>query len=363
MDTLYFKPEKTDFFRELNSKVDAYFKNNNISFYANRAMKIKLLVMFLIYIGAYSSMLIFGENKLFLYGSYAFLGGWAVLLGLNIGHDAAHSAIFKKPKANRALLFIFEVLGTNSYNWVNRHLGAHHVYPNVMNYDSDIQQTSVVKIFPKDKHRKYHVFQYIYMPLIYMLYIVRWVLYRDFKDARSKRIGVYDNSKYPLKEVLKMVLFKLIYLIQMIVVPSLILDLSLYTTIIGFLILTVFGSLIITLVLLSTHVGEDANFPEPNSDNVLPHSWSYHQVITAADFGTESKTLNLLFGGFNHHVIHHLFPHVCHVHYPALTPILKEVAEKYELPYRSKKYLVTAVLSHFKLLKRNAQHTYNTVEA
>jgi linoleoyl-CoA desaturase len=159
---------------------------------------------------------------------------------------------------------------------------------------------------------------------------------------------------------LKMVLFKVLYLAQMIVIPSLLLDLSLMTTIWAFLLLTVFGSLVITLVLLSTHVGEDANFPEPNSENILPHSWSYHQVITAADFGTKSHTINLLFGGFNHHVIHHLFPHICHIHYAQLTPILIETADKYGLPYRSKKYLAAAVLSHFKLLKRNAQNSYQT---
>jgi linoleoyl-CoA desaturase len=360
MKTLYFAPEKSDFFKELKSKVDAHFEQKNSSVFGNRKMKIKLAIMFTIYLLAYASVFIYGENTTMLYFLYAFLGGWSVLLGLNIGHDAAHGAIFKRPKANKRLLFIFEILGTNSYNWVNRHLGAHHVYPNVMNYDSDIQQTSVVKIFPKDTHRKYHVFQFIYMPLIYMLYILRWVVYRDFKDAKSKRIGVYDNSNYPVKEILKMVLFKVLYLTQMIVIPALLMDLTFMTTIWAFLLLTVFGSLVITLVLLSTHVGEDANFPEPNAQNALPHSWSYHQVITAADFGTESHTINLLFGGFNHHVIHHLFPHICHIHYPDLTPLLIETAEKYGLEYRSKKYLFAAVLSHFKLLKRNAQYSYQT---
>ncbi len=360
MKTLYFEPEKTDFFKELKSKVDDHFKENNISIYGNRKMKLKIIIMFAVYLAAYAGVFIFGKNLTVLYFLYAFIGGWSVLLGLSIGHDAAHGAIFRKPKANKRLLYIFEILGTNSYNWVNRHLGAHHVYPNVMDYDSDVQQTSVVKIFPKDKHKSFHVFQFIYMPFLYMVYILRWIVYRDFKDAKSKRIGVYDNSKYPLKEILKMILFKILYLSQMIVLPALLLNLSIITTIWAFLLLTVFGSLVITFVLLSTHVGEDANFPEPNDENILPHSWSYHQVITAADFGTKSYTINLLFGGFNHHVIHHLFPHICHIHYPDLTPILIETAEKYDLQYRSKKYLFAAVLSHFKLLKRNGQNSYQT---
>lgn len=360
MKKIYFTPEPDNFFNELKSKVDAYFEKKNLSTLANHRMKMKILSMSLIYFLAYGSLFFIGNNTTALFLIYIFLGGWSVLLGLNIGHDAAHNAIFKNPKSNRYLLFIFEILGTNSYNWVNRHLGAHHVYPNVMNYDSDIQQTKIVKIFPKDKHLKAHRFQFIYMPVIYMIYILRWVTYRDFKDAASDRIGVFDNSKYPKKEVVKMLISKSIYLIQMIFIPAIFLSLSIWTTALAFLVLTLAGSLVITLVLLSTHVGEDANFPEPDEKGVLPHSWSYHQVITAADFSTQNATINSLFGGFNHHVIHHLFPHICHVHYPQLTPILKEVAAKHGLPYRSKKYLIGAVFSHFKLLKRNGEIIHQT---
>lgn len=351
-----FSPEPSEFIEELRFKINAYFSENNISKYANSLMKFKIAVFIGIYLLSYGALFLVGQYQTILFLLYGFIGTWSVLMGLNIGHDAAHKTLFRRPKSNKRFLLVFEFLGTNSYNWVNRHLGAHHVYPNVMNYDSDIQQTSVVKIFPKDKHRFYHAYQFIYMPVIYMAYIFRWVVYRDFKDANSKKIGAFDNSNYPIREIIKMCVFKVIYLTQMIVIPALILDLSFITTTLGFLILTVVGSLTITLVLLSTHVGEDANFPEPDARNQLPHSWSYHQIITASDFSTNSAFINFFFGGFNHHVIHHLFPHICHIHYPNLTPILRETAAKYNLPYRHKKYLFAAVLSHFKLLRENARN-------
>ena len=107
------------------------------------------------------------------------------------------------------------------------------------------------------------------------------------------------------------------------------------------------------MVLLSTHVGEDAYFPEPDSNGEMPHSWSHHHLKTAGDFSTNSFIITHLFGGFNHHVIHHLFQHICHIHYPALTKILIDVSKRHGLKYRSKKYLTTAVLSHFKLLYNN----------
>lgn len=360
MENLRFLKETSSFYAELRSSIDEYFKKNEISYRANNKLFLKIAIMFSIYVLSYFSIYLFQENVPVLFLVYAFLGGWSVLLGLNIGHDAAHNAIFKKKSSNELLLYIFEILGTNSYNWKNRHIGAHHVFPNVMDHDSDIQQTNLVKIFPKDKHRAFHVFQFLYMPILYMLYILRWVLYRDFKDMKSEKIGTFNNSNYPKKEIFKLIFFKLIYISYMIILPAYVLDYSFLNLLFAFLILTVFGSLVITMVLLSTHVGEDANFPEPDENGVLPHSWSYHQVLTAADFGTESWMLNQLFGGFNHHVIHHLFPNICHVHYPQLTPILKQLALKHNLLYRHKKYLLTAMFSHFKLLFRNGQNKFAT---
>ena len=360
IEKITFSPENSNFLNELKERIDYYFKSKKISHFANATMKIKLVVMSLIYVLAYVAIFLVEESHVLMYGLYAFIGAWSVFMGLNIGHDAAHNAIFKRPGANQALLLVFDLLGTNSYNWVNRHIGAHHVYPNIMDYDSDIQQTSVVKIFPNDKHHAYHRLQHIYMPLVYMLYIFRWVVYRDFKDAFSKRIGVFDNSNYPKKELVKMIFFKLFYLSQFILIPVLILKVSWLFAISSFFLLTVVGSLVITFVLLSTHVGEDAQFPEPNDEHVLPHSWSYHQVLTASDFGKSNPLIVTLFGGFNFHVIHHLCPHICHIHYPEITKILVETCQKYNYPYRSEKYLISAVISHFRLLRNNSKIAYST---
>lgn len=355
MNSLKFSPENTDFYKELKTRIDHYFVSNNISTKANQKMLSKLIIMGLIYSLSYASIYMFGGNLLHLFIIYGFIGSWSVLLGLNMGHDAAHNAIFTKNKHNKYLLLIFELLGTSSYNWKNRHLGAHHVFPNVMDYDSDIQQSNIVKIFPEDKPTKIHFFQHLYMPFIYMFYIIRWLIYRDFKDVLSSNIGVFDNSNYPQREVYKMILSKLFYFFYLVILPSYFLELSFLTVSLAFFFLTICGSLTITLALLSTHVGENANFPAPDKNGVLPYSWSYHQVMTASDFGTENKLINLLFGGFNHHVIHHLFPHICHAHYPQLTPILKETCQKYNLPYRSEKHLAMAIISHFKLLKQNGR--------
>ena len=345
--------ESTPFYAELTSEVKEYFASREISYKANSQMLIKISIMFAIYVFAYLSIYLIPNNTFALLGIYVFLGGWSVLVGLNIGHDAIHNAIFRKKSHNKLLSHIFDLLGTNAFNWQNRHLGAHHLYPNIMDHDADVQQTVVLKIFPKDKHRPFHIFQHLYMPMLYLLYMFRWVIYRDFKDVFSDQLGAYDNRKYPTREIWKLILFKVIYLGYIFILPSLLLDFSLLVMGLAFFLMTVSGSLVIMMVLVSTHVGEDANFPEPDENNTLPYSWSYHQVITACDFGTQSWILNHMLGGFNHHVIHHLFPYICHVHYPQLTPILQRKAVEYGIPYRQKETLIKAMFSHFKLLYQN----------
>ena len=62
-------------------------------------------------------------------------------------------------------------------------------------------------------------FQWLYMPLIYAIFTLRWVFYRDFKDVMSERIGGVDNRPYPKLEVVKMVFFKLSYVALMVVLP------------------------------------------------------------------------------------------------------------------------------------------------
>jgi linoleoyl-CoA desaturase len=46
-----------------------------------------------------------------------------------------------------------------------------------------------------------------------------------------------------------------------------------------------------------------------------------------------------------------MFPTVCHVHYPALTRIIKATAEEYGLRYRETRTITGAFLAHLRWLK------------
>lgn len=56
-------------------------------------------------------------------------------------------------------------------------------------------------------------------------------------------------------------------------------------------------------------------------------------------------------GGINIHVIHHILPQVCHVHYPALTKILKETCDDHGIEYQENRTFWMALKKHYQILK------------
>ena len=61
---------------------------------------------------------------------------------------------------------------------------------------------------------------------------------------------------------------------------------------------------------------------------------------------------NFIFGGFNLHIAHHVFPEINHTHYPALTQIIKEVLAENNLDWYKSFTFFQGVRSHIKHLKR-----------
>jgi linoleoyl-CoA desaturase len=351
--TIKFPPDDDAFFAELRKEVQEYFKSTNQNRYGNTRMYAKACGLAVIYLAGYVLPLVFELSAISVVLIYGFLGVWGVFLGVNVGHDAAHHALFQTRKYNDWAMHIFDLLGLSSFNWKNRHVSGHHVFSNIMNYDPDIQQSAVVKIFPQDRRRSFHKWQWLYMPFVYAIFIPRWVFYRDFKDVFYEKIGGFKNRPYPGYEVVKMVLFKLFYLGYLVFLPVALTDHGLMTFFLAFAVLMVAGSATIVVVLLTTHMLDDSFFPDPDEEGMMPYSWAKHQMMTTSDYATENMLVSHLFGGFNHHVIHHLFQHVCHIHYPHLTRILIDVAARHDVVYRTKKRILPAMYSHFKLLYNN----------
>jgi linoleoyl-CoA desaturase len=346
------KAGSDDFYHNLHKEVQQKVLTNKK--YKDQLI-IKAASFLTLYFAFYACVLFFGNNTLLLFTFYILTGIAMILVFLNAFHDAAHGAIFEKRRYNEYLTYVLELFGCNSFIWKKRHLVLHHPYPNMQHWDIDVKQSDLVRIFPESKWFSFHKYQHVYMWFLYFLYTLNWFFVRDFKDF----FGRHDNyvkriADIPRAEYVKLFCVKAMNLTVMLFVPMLLLHQPWYVVFFAFITMHFLASAFGVMALLSTHADEHAEFPLPPADGRIKMSWAEYQVAATKDFSTENKLANILFGGFNHHVAHHLFPAVAHTYYPSITPIIKKYARKYNLPYRSYP-LLDAVRSHFMLLKKNGR--------
>lgn len=287
-----------------------------------------------------------------LFTCYALMGICLVLNYLNIIHDAVHHTIFKSRVLNNTLVYVFDLMGANSYIWKTRHIKYHHNYPNVDGWDTDIDQSNLIRVTPHAPVSKFHKYQHLYIPFLYPLFLFNWLLIRDFKDFFGKNRIVRRMAAIPILEYIKLFIFKLLFVGYMVLIPIFIFHIDWEIVLIAFFIMIQVATFSALLVLLPPHANTGADFPVPGPDQDLPYSWFYHMLITTNDVNGENWFTRFVLGNYNYHVVHHLFPNIHHAYYPEITQVLKKMAIENDLPYRSYP-LFTALKNHYLLLKQN----------
>lgn len=351
---------KDDFFKKLVKEVqesvlkDQKLQNKNI---------VKALGLLFAYVFFYSCILLFGNNTSLLFAFYTLMGISMIVLFVNSFHDAAHGSVFKTKTQNRLFCYVIELFGSNSTVWIKRHLLLHHPFPNIQNWDCDVKQSDVVKIFPNAPWYKFHRYQHIYMWFLYPLYTLIWLFSRDFKDF----FGTKDNYlkrmyEIPTVEYYKLFAAKIFNLWYMLVVPSMVLHQPFETIFMAWITMHLISSTFGVVALISTHADETAFFPEPPMDGNMNYTWAEYQMTVTKDFNAGDPVTDFLYGGFTHHVAHHLFPTVGHTYYPYITPIIQKYAQEYHLPYTNRPML-NAIKSHFILLKNSGAADNNIFAA
>lgn len=312
---------------------------------------LKAILFPLLYIGAYVSAMVWSADPIVFYGCYSFMGLMLMVIFINLIHDAVHHVLFTNRRLNNFFVYLLDLVGANSYSWKVRHTRLHHNYPNVMGWDSDIDQSPLARIFPHGPFSRVHKYQHIYLPVLYTFYLLNWVLVRDFKDFFNKKRVIWKVAKIPKIEFVKLFIFKTFFFFYVIVVPVLA-GVSWLQAIVAFLLMIFTATVFSLIILLSPHANVDHDFPLPDSSNRLPESWFIHQIKHTNDVVHDNWFIRFFMGSFNYHVAHHLFPFINHVYYPEITKALKAEAVKHHLPYKSYTLRHT-LLSHYRLLKQN----------
>jgi linoleoyl-CoA desaturase len=346
--------EKSLFFSTLQRRVNQYFKDNNISKNANSTMVIKTIVLLASFIIPVLLVNLMFLKPWIIISLYAFMGFALAGIGMSIMHDANHGAYSKKQSVNNWLGYSLNLIGGMVFNWKLQHNVLHHTYTNVHKVDDDIADKLILRFSPHSEAKKIHRFQFIYVFFFYSILTLYWAIAKDFiqffkyKKEGTNRFSKNENTKY----FISMVFLKLLFFVYMIVLPIVLQGYSVSLIICGFLLMQALGGLVLGLVFQLAHSVEEAEFPLPNESNIIENEWAIHQMETTVNFARKNKLLSWYVGGLNFQVEHHLFPNICHVHYPQIAAIVEETAKEFNVPYLCAPTVKQALGSHLRMLKK-----------
>lgn len=339
------------FHQELRRRVDAYFTRTGLSRRGSSSLHVKTAAI-LIWFGGSYGLLVFAATTWWEGVLLAFSLALAVAgIGFSIQHDANHGAYSKRGAINHLMGMTLDMLGASSYVWRWKHSVFHHTYPNLSDADDDINLGPFGRLSPAQPRYRFHRFQQFYLWGLYGLLSVKWHFVDDFKNVLRARIA---QNRFPRPQGWHLVQFacgKALFFGWALVVPTFFHPWWVVLLAYGMIWFVV--SLTLSVIFQLAHCVEEADFPQlpPGSDQ-LSNAWAVHQVHTTVDFARRSRLLTWYLGGLNFQIEHHLFPTICHVHYPRLSRIVEAVCAEFGVRYRAQDRILWAVSSHWRWLRR-----------
>jgi linoleoyl-CoA desaturase len=350
---------KDTFHNTVIARVNAYFRENDISPYANSTMWVKTVVMLLLYFVPYVLMVTgLGAGRPWIFFGCWFAMGWGMIgIGTSVMHDANHGTYSPNPKVNTSIGFILEIIGGYAVTWKIQHNQLHHTYTNIAGLDEDLDAIKYLRFSPQQKWYPFHRYQYLYAWFFYMMMTLFWMTAKDYLQVvRYKQHDLLVRHHVSLGQALfRISLFKVFYYSYVIVLPILFSGMPWYYILFGFLLMHFTAGLVLSCIFQPSHIVETSTFELPvetDGEHEMEDSWAIHEVENTTDFAPGKKALTWFVGGLNYQIEHHLFTGICHVHYPKLAPIVQQTAKEFGVIYHVEKTFWKALKGHVRMLKK-----------
>jgi linoleoyl-CoA desaturase len=357
LDIVRFAPRNGEgFYDTLKKRVEVYFKDNNIEMHGNKAMFSKTPLIIAMYLLPYFVMVsgIATANLWVFYGLWILMGVGMAGIGCAVMHDSNHGSYSNSKNLNKYMGKIIALVGGYEVTWKIQHNVLHHTYTNIEGLDDDIDAGIFLRFSPHSKKYWAHRYQHLYAWFLYGLLTLQWATIKDFRQ-------VYDYHKKDLlrkekttlgKAMLQLSIYKILYYAYIFVIPVVVTGIAWQNVLIGFVIMHFVAGLLLSCIFQLAHVMETSEYPLPTDDRKMENNWAIHQLLNTANFSPKSKSVFWFVGGLNHQIEHHLFPHICHIHYKQVAVLVEETANEYGLPYQVQPSFVRAVIEHGRMLRK-----------
>ena len=351
MPKVTFNNSNSLFFQSVKQSVEDYFNTNNIRKTGNWKLYVKTIVLIPLAVALYLILLFVSYPAIVGILLSGLLGFVLAAIGFNVMHDACHGSYSRRKWVNDIMGLTSNAIGGNAYIWKVKHNIIHHTYTNVDGVDDDIANYPLLRQCPTQKRFAIHRYQHLYLFLLYALSSFAMVLAFDFVKYFSKKI--HTTPLRPMKKSDHIVFWisKILYLVFYVAIPVMLVGWMPW--LFGFISLHIVMGLTLSIVFQLAHVVEQTSFETSGlSPVVIESEWAVHQVKTTANFSAKSKIISWLVGGLNFQIEHHLFPRISHVHYAALSRVIRENCDKFNLSYNYYPTLLKALRSHVSVMRQ-----------
>lgn len=357
LEIVRFAPRNGEgFYTDCKKKIDQYFKDNKIDPHANTAMVTKTVLILMMYLVPYALMVsgIFAGNTFAQLSMWFLMGIGMTGVGCSIMHDSNHGSYSTNKGLNKLLGKVIVLVGGYHVTWKIQHNILHHTYTNIEGLDHDIDAGVFLRFSPNSKWYSMHRFQHLYAWFLYGLLTLQWATIKDFRQIYNyHKLDLLKKEKKTLKSaMLEVTAYKIFYYLLIMVIPIFVTGLPWHIVVLGFLLMHFVAGVLLSCIFQLAHVMEECEFPNPDDNKKMKNNWAVHQLLTTANFSPKSKIMSWFIGGLNRQIEHHLFPHICHIHYKKIAPLVKQTAMEYNLPYYEQPTFAKALIHHGSMLRK-----------
>lgn len=339
------------FHTELKKRISEYFQEVGKATTGNYRLFTKAIILVVSFLFVYIHLVFFTPSAFWAIVESVLLGGLTAAIGFNVMHDGAHGSFSRYNWLNDLAALSVNFLGANNFMWKTKHNVIHHAYTNVDGIDDDLDAKPFLRLCETQKYYKVYRYQHWYFWLTYSLLYLWWVFVSDYKKYFTGKIGPMPIRKMKPVDHISFWSFKIVHLGLFVFLP--IYTVGFEAWLVGFLIFGLFAGFVLSIVFQLAHTVEHTHFPQANeATGKMEDEWAIHQIKTTANFATKNKIVSWLIGGLNFQVEHHLFPKISHIHYPAISKIIRKACEEYGIRYIEYRRVHLAVASHVAFLRQ-----------
>ena len=236
-----------------------------------------------------------------------------------IGHEVGHHGVTRSRRLTQWLGYGFMsfITGYAQTHYLHNHK-RHHAHTNDAERDPDIQGAGLVSFFPQSAEEKSGFARWVTKWQAYWVWPLLTLQAFSLKIRGLKLIGSKVDN-YAAEKLALALHFGLWFSLP-------VMSLGLWEAVLNYALVTVIVGVYLGAVVLVNHVGL------PMKQAAEPMPFFHHTLTSTRNLGV-GRLQDIIFGGQNNHVEHHLFPRISIHKLGVARKITRNFCQRHDIPY------------------------------